>query len=120
MLMGKLGFIGSFKWSSITVFLARLSRCNYLNRFSQNAFPQTIQNISHTNLRDSCALLLHLLGTVHLGCLSKEGQGEGYLPDSRNLPSMVLKALRVPQHHSSNQGDTAGTLPERANKKHEA
>lgn len=81
----------------------------------QTAFYRLSKYVSHKS-----QIQHHLLDTVHLGYLSMEGQGDRYPPDRRNLPSMVLKALRVPQHHSSNQGDMAGTLPERGNKKHEA
>lgn len=57
------------------------------------------------------------MDTVHLGCLSKEGQDDLHPPDRRNLPSILLRALRAPKHYSSNQGDMAGNPPERGNER---
>lgn len=59
----------------------------------------------------------HLLGTVLPGCPSKEGQGDVHPSDRRNLPSILLKELRDPQHRNSNQGDMAGNPPERGNER---
>lgn len=55
----------------------------------------------------------HLLDTVLHDRLSKEDQADLHPPDRRNLPSIFLRALKGPEHRSSNQGDMAGNPPER-------
>ena len=57
------------------------------------------------------------MGTVLPDCLLKEGQGDLHPQDRRNLPSILLTALRVPQHRNSNRGDMAGNHPERGNER---
>lgn len=112
-------------------FIMRFKHCYFLKQAPWSRYPNSFfiecfyvlcsnNYLCHFLKNSDCYLSIftsaYLLDMVHLGYLSTEGQVDLNPPDRRNLSGIVLRALRVPKHHSSNQGYMAGNPPGSGNK----